>query len=505
MRSSLIVGAAVTLLAATACGTTVDGTAQQAGAASPGAGSTDSLSAPGATPPSSAGSTGPVAGPTGGSATVGAVPSAGGAPAPAGTSSGGTHVIRTSSGKQIVVGQGITANTVKIGVPYVSGAGEADKATGSEGIDPGDTRGEFEALWDDVNQHGGLGGRKAVLDFYRIAATTPDAKQAEQAACAHFTQDQHDFAVLNAGDRVFRTCLEKGGVLHVASDLTVSREADVTRLPHNLQPAGVTMEDSLRTLAQGLNTMGYFAHAKVGILSFDDPDYVNPVNKVLKPELQRLGHPAADTYFVPTPNSVADYGQMSQACTNAAVRFRSKGITNVILVDANGRLATFFPTAAEAQHAHFNLGINSQSGMQVGVDSGNVPKDQVVGSMGVGWLPLFDVAKQYQPKNDLAKQCLDFFAKKGYPAGNANAAIIQEFMCQDAWTMQKIMGSLTTTITRDSALAAAEQLGSAIPNVANYSARLDAKHHDGAGSVALYAWDQGCSCYKPHSGTPPPV
>lgn len=504
MKPPVVLAAATVVLAATACGTTVSlPAAQQAGQAGGSAGLSVESPAPQASAPGAAAAAGSggVAVPAGGAVTSGTSSTT---PVSAAGSSAGTHVIQTGSGQKLVVGQGVTATTVKIGVPYVSNAGAADEATGSQGIDPGDTRHEFEALWDDVNKHGGLGGRKALLDFYEIPATTADAEQAENAACAHFTEDQHDFAVINAGTQNFRTCLEKHGSFHIASDLTVSSEADVMRLPHNLQPAGITMEDSARTLIQGLNTMGYFKNAKVGILSFDDPAFVNAVNKVMKPELQKIGHAAADTVFVRSPNSVAEYGNMSQDCTNAAVRFRTKGITHVILWDAAGRLATFFPTAAQAQHAHFNLGVTTQSGMQVGVDSGNVSKDQVVGSMGVGWAPLFDVAHQYQPKNTLAKKCLDFFAAKGFPAGNANAAIIQEFMCQDAWTMQKIMGALTNVITRDTALAAAEHLGSAVPNVANYSARLDARHHDGAGSVALYFYDdKGCQCYKPYPATPP--
>lgn len=506
MKPPAVLLAVSAVLAVTACGTTVDVPAgQQAQQTLNSGGLSVESPAPQSSQPGVVvpGSTTPV-GTSSGAAPVGA----NGTTTPVGTSPGSTrtHVIETSSGQRVTVGPGITATTVKIGVPYLSNAGAADEATGSEGIDPGDTRHEFEALWDDVNKHGGLGGRKAVLDFYEIPATTPDAEQAANAACEHFTKDEHDFAVINPGPQSYRTCLEKNGVFHIASDLTVSSEADVTKLPHNIQPAGITMEDSARTLVQGLNAMGYFNNAKVGILSFDDPAFVHAVNTVMKPAMQAIGHPAADTVLVHSPNSVAEYGTMSQDCTNAAVRFRTEGITHVILFDANGRLATFFPTAARAQHAHFNYGITSQSGMQVGLDSGNVDPDQVVGSMGVGWLPLFDVAHKYQPKNPLAKKCLDFFARKGFPADNSNAAVIQEFMCQDAWTMQRIMGALTNVITRDTALQAAEALGNTVPNVANYSTRLDARHHDGVGSVQLYYYDdKGCRCYRPHAGTPPKV
>jgi hypothetical protein len=499
--------AAIRLAVAAALATAGCGSTLQSG----GAGSSQALQ-PGGQSASSATSTGPapgqltVPGPNApGGALAGAANAAGGQTVS--TSPNGGTTVREANGQVIHLAPGVTTKTVKIGVPYATDAGAADAETGAAALNPGNTKAESQAIWDWVNAHGGLGGRKAVLDFYGIPATTSDANQSFQAACQHFVQDQHDFVVLNKGTTNFNQCLEKGGVLHVASDLTLNQASDVKLLPHNIQPAGVTLDDSARSLVSGLLAAGYFngTAVKVGIMSFDDPAFKAVINGIMLPALKAAGHPVAaqDVQLAHAPNSVSDYGSMDSDATNAAVRFRTDGVTNVLLFDSAGALTQGFLAAAEAQHAHFNYGVNSQNGMQVGLEAGDVPTDQAVGSVGVGWLPDFDVVASARPANALAKKCRDIMSHAGYPANGDNADVIQLFMCQDAWTLQAAFGNATGDITRDTMVSAIVNLGSALPNVANYGVRLDGTHHDGVDVIRLYAYDQGCGCYVYRSGNKP--
>jgi len=428
---------------------------------------------------------------------------AGSAEPPGGSS--GTHVIRGSNGKAIVVGPGITATTVKIGVPYATDIGAADQATGAGALNPGNTKAEEQAIWDWVNHHGGLGGRRVALDFYGIPATTSDANASFQAACDHFTQDSRDFVVLNKGTANFDACLEQRGVLHLVDDLTISSDSSRHKLPHDVRPAGITLEDESRTLVQGLSQLGYFngPAVKVGIMSFDDPGFRAAISNVMLPALKAVGHPvaASDVQLAPPPNSVADYGTMDRAATNAAVHFRTDGVTNVLLFDSDGALTQGFAAAAESQHAHFNYGVNSQNGMQVGLEAGDVPPDQAVGSMGVGWLPDFDVVQSQRPANALAKTCRAIMSAAGYPASGDNADVVQLFMCQDAFALQAAMNRLTGDITRDTVLTSLQSLGAHLPDVANYVIGLDRQHVDGVRELRLYAYNQGCGCYQYRPGT----
>lgn len=500
----MVVALLATGCGATGCGTTVStGTSAGSTAQTGGNGLGASTSAP--TPSSAIGTSLPGAVASSGSSATGSA----GQPTTAPGGATGTHAITGSNGRTIVVGPGITATTVKIGIPYATDVAAADQATGAGALNPGNTKAEAQAIWDWVNHHGGVGGRKAVLDFYGIPATTSDANSSFQAACDHFTQDSHDFVVLNKGTANFDTCLEQRGVLHLVDDLTISNDSSARTLPHDIRPAGITLEDSARTLVQGLSRLGYFNGAgvnsavKVGIMSFDDPGFRAAITNVMLPALKAAGHPVAsgDVQLAPPPNSVADYGPMDRAATNATVHFRTDGVNHVLLFDSDGALTQGFATAAESQHAHFDYGVNSQNGMQVGLEAGDVPPDQAVGSMGVGWLPDFDVVASQRPTNALAKKCRSIMAAAGFPASGDNADVIQLFMCQDAFTLQAAMSRLTGDITRDTVVAALQSLGSSLPDVANYVIGLDRQHVDGVRELRLYAYSQGCGCYEYRPGT----
>jgi hypothetical protein len=499
MRRAVAAGAVALL--ATGCGTTVS-TTTSAGRGGQ-VGTTTGLGAgPAGTSPSG-GVGGSLPGAVGSIGSSGA--NAAGRPVTGTGGAAGTHAIQGNNGRTIVVGPGVTATTVKIGIPYATDVAAADQATGAGALNPGNTKAEAQAIWGWVNQHGGVGGRKAVLDFYGIPATTSDANSSFQAACDHFTQDSHDFVVLNKGTANFDACLEQRGALHLVDDLTISSNSSARTLPHDIRPAGITLEDSARTLVQGLNQLGYFSGAavKVGIMSFDDPGFRAAINNVMLPALKAAGHPVAsgDVQLAPPPNSVADYGPMDRAATNAAVHFRTDGVNHVLLFDSDGALTQGFATAAESQHAHFDYGVNSQNGMQVGLEAGDVPPDQAVGSMGVGWLPDFDVVASQRPANASAKKCRAIMAAAGFPASGDNADVIQLFMCQDAFTLQAAMSRLTGDITRDTVVAALQSLGPNLPDVANYVIGLDRQHVDGVRELRLYAYNQGCGCYEYRPGT----
>ena len=377
---------------------------------------------------------------------------------------------------------------------YSPNLNEAQRATGGENLQTGDPLEQQKALIEEINRTGGLGGRKAELDAYSISATTPDAEQAFNSACEHFTRDSKVFAVLTAGPESFSACLEKGGVLHIGSDLTAATGASTKLLPHALRPAGITLDDAARLLVSGLDQQRYFEKSVVGVITFDGEPYKQTFARVLKPALAKLGHPAKAEAYVTTPRGVSDYGAMSSSISSAVLQFKTARVTHAIIFDQQGRITTFFVPAAERQDYRPRYGFTSQAGFQVGVSSGSIPPEQARGAAGIGWLPAFDVPLTRTAMTPGGRRCVDFFASKGMPPSGENATVIAQFQCQDAWLLDAVMDKLTTDVTRGAFIALAESMGSVV-SAANYGIRFDRARHDGVRIVRNIGWIEKCGCF----------
>jgi hypothetical protein len=497
--STRSVAAAVALLLVTACGSTVDSPTAVGGAATGGGGLSADAGTTGAAPSGAPGAQavtgGVVAGGPSTATGSGGAAAAGtsGAAAPDGTS--GTTTTTTADGKRVRLGPGVTATTVRLGMIYSPNLNDAQRATGNENLQTGDPLEQEKALIEEINRTGGFAGRKVVLDAYAISATTPDAEQAFNGACQHFTQDSKVFAVVTAGPESFSACLEKGGVLHVGSDLTAATSASTKLLPHALRPAGITMDDAARLVVSGLDQQGYFKDSVVGVITFDGTPYKNAVERVMKPALARIGHPSRKEFYVATPRGVSDYGSMSSSISSAVLQFRSAGVTHVIIFDQQGRITTFFIPAAQSQDYRPRYGFTSQAGFQVGVTSGSIPPEQARGAAGIGWLPAFDVPLARTAMTPGGRRCVDFFSKKGMPPSGENATVIAQFQCQDAWLLDTVMDRLTADVTRDAFVAIAETMG-AVVSAANRSISFDRSRHDGVRVVRNVGWTESCGCFR---------
>jgi hypothetical protein len=187
---------------------------------------------------------------------------------------------------------------------------------------------------------------------------------------------------------------------------------------------------------------------------------------------------------------------MTSSISSAVLRFRTYGITHVVMFDQQGRIATYFIPQAESQQYKPRYGFTSQAGFQVGVTSGGIPKDQAAGAAGIGWLPVFDVPMDPKTFSPGAKRCAAFFASKGMPASGENATVIQQFQCQDAWLLKAVMDQLSTDVTSDAFISVVDG-GSGYLAAANLGQLGFApRHHDGATVVRDVAWNAACSCFR---------
>jgi hypothetical protein len=183
-RSASIAALLLALAMTAACGSTVQGAATGAGTAglqTTGDGLGGDAHALGSGAAGAVGDGASVAGGAGsaaGRAFVGEAAGPQGAADEAGPVTGGGQEADPAAGASpdvTAAGRvpGVTATTISFGVVYTTSMGEANKALGAGGQDSGDVRNYYNILVKDVNDHGGVLGRKLKPVYFTLTRRLP--------------------------------------------------------------------------------------------------------------------------------------------------------------------------------------------------------------------------------------------------------------------------------------------------------------------------------------------
>jgi ABC-type branched-subunit amino acid transport system substrate-binding protein len=465
---------------------------------------------------SSGGTSGAGAGTTGGtSGTTGTALSGGAGGSTSGASSGtstGIGVHNDSSG--LAQGPGVTATTVTIGFNYTENGTAGNEAIGAA-ISQGDEMNEAKAVVADINAHGGVGGRKLQVIFHAYSNQSADSGSAQdESACQDYTQDHKVFAVAGNGlSDTLPACLAKAGALHVASGQIISHDnAYYRRSPHFADLASLTQERMMRDLVSRLVAQRYFdgwnmttgapaaTPAKLGILTFDRPDWETPLKNVLLPALKRAGHPVAeqDIFRARYASTTTEAGPLGADMQSAALRFRNDGVTHVIFLDASALMNLFFSQNAANQHYYPRYGVNSATGMQALVDGGAVDKKQLKGARGIGWLPGLDLSPAAGARyaTSGSRRCASVMSKAGFTFPDTNSRTIAYGACDQLYFLAAAISGAGRSVTLNNAQAAIDRLGSGFSPANLPAAFFSARQHDAVATVFDLAWDDGCDCAK---------
>lgn len=528
-RTAAVLLAVVTLAG---CGSTVDPRteATEAVAGLPAQGG-DGLSAPVGPPSgdaspgvpggparSSGATSGPGTGSSGGGSSSGGFSGGSGS---SGTStgsggfSGGSSSSGSSSGRASVRhGIGVTAKEIFVGLTYTSDAEQANRSIGVD-VSQGDTKANAEAIIADINERGGVAGRKLVPIFhaYEAQSSKTDAQQ-DQEACARFTEDNKVFAVMGDGrSDNLRACLLKARVLQVIGGQLYAEDKvtfDANPQAFNL---GAPMQDRwFRALVPGLVRQKYFsgwnpataspgaAPAKVAVIGFDSPMWTRPVPKVLLPALARAGHPVDpdNVVYILAPQTAAEQGPAVAQIQNAALRFAQNGVTHVVFLDTTGGLTLLFATAARNQQYYPRYGVGTTSGLQALYDIGALQERELSGATGIGWNPFIDLPGEASEgfANAKSRACLAMLKKRtGQEYGSTNEATIALSQCDELYVTADTVRGIVGSINLDSARAVLERAGS-FPLASMPSAFFSRDKHDGPEVTWDMYWDSPCRCVK---------
>ena len=516
----LIPGRAAALLAAVAiataaCGSTVAQRAKQTGGGLSGTGDNSSgLNATGATTDTAASTTGGSGATSAGSS---AARAASGTRTPAGAAAAST-----SSSGITVVGPGVDAKTINIGIPYTVNSGAANAAIGAGKISQGDGRQQGQILADDINAHGGIAGRKLNLIFHQFDSTsTATADAQEQQECDDYTKDHKVFAVFEgSGVRdLTRTCIEGAGSLLVDNPLTTSDQSVFDRYKHYVEIEGFRLDRMAAVWPTELAAQGWLngrdpntgadspLKAKIGIVTYDYPTFSNTVDKVLVPKLASMGYKVDpnDVRKVTWLQSNADAGSLAAGLSAAVLRFRQDNVTHVMIMDERGVMTLLFVEQAQSQQYFPRYGWNSQNGPQALKDGANFPSQQMVGTVGMGWSPGLDIPAGQDTtdgpySNDRRKQCNALYKSKGvtFADHNAEAGALDD--CTTFWFFRDVMNSIKGTVSRDSFMSTVDQLGSSFQSAGGFGLSFGPKQHDGIAVIKHFGYDAKCDCMQYTSG-----
>ncbi|HEU5033250.1 MAG TPA: hypothetical protein VFT62_00670 [Mycobacteriales bacterium] len=392
--------------------------------------------------------------------TLTTAPAGGGAssaPRVAGAPSAGARPVGAAA-PNLASGPGVTPSTVTVGMAYSPNAAQEQEALGNTAATSGDIKADTEAIVHDINQHGGVAGRRLAVVFHPIDATSTQTQaQIVQAACADFTQDHHVLIGMPLTDPTFSSCMQKAGALVANGSLAGMTTHDFARFPNYYDVQMLATDHIALNWVDALVRNHYFtgwnttagapgnAPVKVGILAPDKSDWAWTVPHVLVPSLRQAGVHVdpGDVEIWHFPDSTTGNGQAVAQIQSAVLKFRSDGVTHVLLAEQNS--SAFFASAAESQHYRPRYGINSASGIQVYAGS-LVPYAQLNGAVGVGWSPALDLPAAMSAERTYAgpgrARCMKVYQRAGIGFDSTNATAIGLLICDLYYSVQAVLNSL---------------------------------------------------------------
>ena len=432
-----------------------------------------------------------------------------------GTGAGGTDIDGGGGGGKggkggkgtggTALGPGITDKKIFVAIGY-SDAGAANQAAFGTPLDA-DARKPYTAMIKEINEAGGILGRDVEPIFFEFSAATTarPLDQQSQAACAPWHQDHEVFFMLYVDSSgILQQCTEKAGGVTLGP-IGSSLPETYQKFPHYVEIAGMDFVRAGRVTATGLKQSGYFDGApRIGIVSWDAPDYKAALEQGYLPALQKLGYGlATEPAFVPSPQNVNDLAASSADVNNAVLRFQTQGITHVMILGGESGLCggscieTLFLQRAQQQQFFPRYGFNAANNAQTGASAGIYPREQLRRSVVVEWSAGDPLADQGYKVNQPREKCYEIMRKRGVPLGNVNEQGLARFACDQFWFIQAAIGRMgNAPLNSDNFIGGVNKLGSSYPSANAFATNFSAQQHDGIAAARNMSFQDSCNCYQ---------
>ena len=502
-----LVCALLFVLLATACGSRVPASERQALSAG-GSGAESGGSAVDGFDGGSDFASGDTAAAVGGDPVTGSVGRSSASGGGSGRTSGGGSTGAGSAGLPADTGQtgpGVTATEILLGMAYATNGSDVNAAIGAEEASSTDTKKAAELLIADLNNRGGIHGRKVVPVWHEVDALSGRTyEQHGQEMCSTWTEDNDVFAALGAPYETLRQCMAKKNKPLTYTSLSTSSELTFSEYPLYFEPGNLNLSRIARLTVKSLADRNFFAKAKVGVIAFDDPHGHYSVDKAMLPALASRGvdPKTVEVVYVPDPQSPTDVSGLSAAISSAVLRFNTRGISHVMILDTAAVASFLFMQEAESQGYRPRYGLNSQNGNTILADllRGSGSQGQLNNSLSVGWLPTIDLAEQDDP-NDKAtpsrQRCLKIMVDGGLTSFTSRNAMGQALLtCEEIWFFEAAAKAAGPTLNARSFLTGVESLRSLRESPITLGNRFGPGRHDGVARAADLVYVPDCTCFR---------
>ena len=482
-RRAVWVAAAALALVTSACGSTVQTTGADGvlaagdGALGAPTGTIDPLTGQPLAPGATSGAGGLGGGVSGGTGTTGATggTAAPGAPGGAGTTTPGGVPAAPST-------------PLKIGLYYASGVNEVAEAFGLGALSTGDTKAQAQAIVKDINDNGGLAGRKIQLFFADASEYGTDPNANFEAGCRQLVEDDDvDLLVTFSGMSVGNLeCFTKAGVGVLNDISTIPDDIQAKYADLMGAPGDLAINRLMRTMVDHLvATKWLTSKSVIGVYTYDDAQNQATVNGPLKEALAKHG------LQWKTVVSIDDAQAVNQG-NSVVLRFASDGVDKVLSVTGN---PLFVMNAAESQgyrpdyalYSHFAPGSLMES---------TAPRAQLEGAAGIGWSPFYDIGKGRRPGpvSPQATRCFDIMTKAGQQSTSGTTQAFQSTLCSSFFYLEQAAAKIGAAPDNILALARGA-LGSSFVSPSTFEVDVT-NRVDGVAAYRGLTFDNGCSCFQ---------
>lgn len=411
-----------------------------------------------------------------------------------------TTVARTANGAVSATATTIrrtTASTVadktpiKIGAFYIKGGNEL-LATALKGtpVNFGDGQLEAKAVVEDINKHGGVGGRPIELHMQGFNANDSGNPEAFQAACVALIDDKKVFAIMSIfnirSDMAECAAKRKTFLLSVAlgagDDFLYKQYADWV-----FSPAAMSLNTEQKLVIANAAATGVISKTKkVGVLlESDDEQFVRVFKTAIEPALKALKIPY-ESFTLAAANDTA-------GISNAVLKFASSGVDVVqFSLGAGGVPELLFMQTANTQgyQPKYIMG-DSTNTWFVG---NSAPRAQVRNITGVGSYPMANVNASQVPSTPGEKKCLEVISAAGEDVKDRQSSLTATFYCEMFYGFAAAGSRVAGKMTADGWRNAYRTMGPAYPSMITFAADVTRTPNAPAVGYRPLGWSDGCSC-----------
>jgi len=403
------------------------------------------------------------------------------------------------------MGPGVSRDTIAFGVRIPQG-GWSPASLGlqpAESVGPTERKAMHRVLAAAVNSAGGILGRDVRPVFWEFDPRDYSSfAESEQAACEYFTDEEPVFALLGAGLDGLTECMEARGRVTYQPSFTALDRVLYRRYRHVVGAAAMSLDRQAAVYITGLHAQGFFeGRDRVGLVAWDEPVYERVIDRVVYPALARIGVELAGDARVRRPENEAEYPQAVAEAQTVIERFENDGINKVLALDHTGEGVPVFMKLADARGYRPRYGLYSLTGGGHGLKDD--AREQLHGSVGVGWIPLQDIALKagLRAAPESTRRCRRLMEANGLDLfDDYSSAQVASTAC-DFWLFLKAaIEAGGPAVTADSAVIGAESLGAAFSPAMTFASRLAAGRRDGVAAVRYFRFFKACDCFRYTSG-----